>query len=126
MRSAVVLVMALGCAKSVPSIPPEVDVWARSILAKPIADVCAGDLMADFFCNVQRSLITDEVRQLGANYVSLQDVHSNERYIDLDWGGGHVEAHGVVIGQANWMPTPNAENNHRRIRDGVFSYDSRQ
>lgn len=108
-------------------VPPEIDVWARSILAMPVEDVCAGAPHPQAYnCTVRAALLTDVVRRLGARSVVLANVHSNERYIDLDWGGGHVEAYGVMIGPIGWTRGVDPERKERRIREGVIAYDTRQ
>jgi hypothetical protein len=120
-----VLLMTMACGQHHPSVPREVDVWARRILAMPVDEVCTGTVHANYFCAVRDSLITDAVRDLGARSISVENLQSNERYIDLDWGGGHVEAYGVIIGPVGWTHVPNEERKERRIRDAVFSYDTR-
>ncbi|HEY5925966.1 MAG TPA: hypothetical protein VIV11_29965 [Kofleriaceae bacterium] len=106
--------------------PAWVDAWARTILAMPVAEVCAGETHAGYFCQVRESLVTSEVRGIGARSITLQAVRSNERYLDFDFGGGHVEAHGVLIGPAGWTHVANTERGERKLRDGVFAYDTRQ
>jgi hypothetical protein len=90
----------------------------------PIEDVCAGDAAGRYFCRVRPDLIPDDVRALGAT-ISLQNLRG-ERYLDLDWGGGHVDAYGVLIGPADWSHAANAERGERKLRVGVFAYDTRQ
>jgi hypothetical protein len=120
------IVLALvGCQREVPSVPAEIDVWARQILALPVDDVCAGEIRADFFCSVRPALFTPAVRELGARSITLQNIRG-ERYVDIDWGAGHVEAHGMLVGPSGWTRRADEEFQERAIRDGVFSYDKRR
>ena len=90
----------------------------------PVSDACEAARFADYFCFVKPALETDAVRGLGAHLISIQNVHSNGRYIDLDWGGGHVDAYGVYVGPVGWSPG-DPDSPHHKLRDGVFTYDSR-
>jgi hypothetical protein len=115
-----------ACGRAEPtSVSPAVDAWARRILAMPVAEVYEGQIHADYFCSVAAQLVSPEVRALGAHMISLQNVH-RERYIDLDWGGGHVDAYGVIIGPSGWSHVADPERRERKLRDGVFAYDMRQ
>lgn len=93
----------------------------------PAAEVCDAP-PAGFFCRVRESLVPADVRALGMHTIWLQAVTHPpaERYIDLDWGGGHIEAYGVIIGPAGWRHVADSERAEKRLRDGVFTYDTRQ
>jgi hypothetical protein len=123
-----ILVIALGACgdRRVPSVPPRADAWARQVLAMPAEEVCDGEVRAAYFCAVRPALIPAEVRELGARSISLENVRGDQRYLDFDWGGGHVEAYGVLIGPADWTHEANTERGERKLRAGVFVYDTRQ
>jgi hypothetical protein len=120
----VVALAFLGCNREPPAISTEVDTWARKVIALPVQEACTPGQTDGFFCAVRPTLFTPAVRQLGAT-ITLQNLR-DERYINIDWGGGHVEAHGVIIGPAGWTHRADPEFREHRIRDGVFSYDQRQ
>ena len=120
----VVIAVALGgCGKAdLPSIPPSVDAWARRVLAMPTGLVCQpGERVS--FCVVRETLVDRDVRALGMHTIWLQGL-GDERYIDMDWGGGHTDAYGVIIGPVGWNHVADTERRETRIRDGVFRYDS--
>jgi hypothetical protein len=117
--------LLVACGDGVPSVPSSTDDWARKLIAMPVEDVCGGEVRASYFCAVRPDLIPSDVRTLGARSISLENVRG-ERYIDLDWGGGHVEAYGVIIGPADWPHQANEERRERKLRVGVFAYDTRQ
>jgi hypothetical protein len=120
-----VAVALCGCGKAqLPAIPPSVDAWGRILLATDEKVVCLE--AHGSFCRVNEALVPHEIRALGMRTIWLQGIGTTERYIDLDWGGGHVDAYGVVIGPAGWAPPVDAERGEKRIRAGVFSYDMRQ
>jgi hypothetical protein len=77
------------------------------------------------FCRVRESLVDRDVRALGMHTIWLQGL-GGDRYIDMDWGGGHVEAYGVIVGPTGWAHVADTERGEKRIRDGVFRYDTRQ
>jgi hypothetical protein len=124
--TALVAIAAIGCRASSTGVPPSIDRWAREILDKPSDAICSGDVKAGYFCEVKPSLVTDEVRALGAHSITLQNVDGVDRYLDIDWGGGHVDAFGVLIGPKGWAHEPDTERGEKRLRDGVFAYDMRQ
>jgi hypothetical protein len=119
-----VVLALMGCGRDVPSVPTEVDAWARRVIALPVQEACVAGQTDGFFCSVRPTLLTPEVRRLGAT-ITLQNLRG-ERYINIDWGGGHVEAYGVIIGPSGWTHRADPEFREHRIRDGVFSYDQRQ
>lgn len=102
------------------------DLWARQLLARPIAEVCAQRRTNDYFCQVSPALLSDVVRRLGATNVWLQNLQHSERYITLDWGGGFSEAYGLDIGPLTWAHAPNPDRNETRIRAGVFAFSANQ
>jgi hypothetical protein len=106
-------------------VPASVDAWARRILAMPVEEACDGEVHADFFCSVAVSMMPGDIRALGAT-ITLQNARRRDRYLDLDWGGGHSEAHGVLIGPAGWTHEADPERGERKLRDGVFAYDLRR
>lgn len=115
-----------GCSqREVPRVPASVDAWARTLLARPAAEVC-DRVHAGYFCRVRDELVPADVRALGARAITLQNVNGDVRFVDLDWGGGHIDAHGVLIGPAGWQHEVNGERGERRLRDGVYGYDLRQ
>lgn len=119
------LVAALcSCKDELPAIPSSVDAWARIVLATDEKLVCVEQHGS--FCRVNESLVPRQIRALGMRTIWLQGIGTRERYIDMDWGGGHVDAYGVVVGPVGWAPPVDGERGERRIRDGVFSYDMRQ
>jgi hypothetical protein len=107
-------------------VPGDIDDWARKILAMPAEQVCTSDtpLRDAYFCMVKPALFTDAVRALDCTYVTLQNLHSQEHYLNFDWGGGHIEAHGILIGPEDWTPDPQMY--RHKLRDGVFTYDQRE
>ena len=125
-RAALLLLLGSAChSRHGGNVPKEVDAWARTILAMPVAKVCAdGTPLGDaYFCDVKPALLPDLVRELGCTSLTLQNLPSSERYLDFDWGGGHEEAHGILIGPEDW--TPDTELYKRKLRDGVYTYDRR-
>jgi hypothetical protein len=115
-----------GCGKAeLPSIPPNLDVWARTILAMPVGDVCDAPA-AGYFCRVREALVPAEVRAVGMHTISLEGLGHDEHYIDMDWGGGHIEAYGVIVWPAGSPHVADVERGERKLRDGVFRYDTRQ
>lgn len=124
-RTCLLALAVFGCHREVPSVPTEVDAWARQVIALPVDEACKAGDGARYFCSVRPALFTPAVRQLGAASITLQDPRG-ERYIDIDWGAGHVEAYGVLIGPVGWTHRADPEFGERMIRDGVFSYDRRR
>lgn len=121
----VLVVLAfVACDRDARSVTPDVDAWARRVIALPVQEACVAGQTDGFFCSVRPTLLTPEVRRLGAT-ITLQNLRG-ERYINIDWGGGHVEAYGVIIGPSGWTHRADPEFREHRIRDGVFSYDQRQ
>lgn len=117
---------ASGCGDRATSASSKVDAWARELLTRPTDAICDGPVQADYFCRVKDSLVPDEVRALGVRTITLQGVRGVDRYVDLDRGGGHVAAHGLLIGPPGWTHEADPERGERPVRDGVFAYDTRR
>jgi hypothetical protein len=121
---AIAAVAACG-GRDAPTVSPSVDAWARALIARPVAEVCGpGEVAARTFCFVRAELVSAEVKSLGAHMVMLES-ERDAHYINLDWGGGHVDAYGVIIGPAGWAHVADAERKETKLRDGVFRYDTR-
>ncbi len=132
-RSWLVLVIA-ACSRS--HAPPELDAWARKVLALPLDQVCATDadhpvgIYGTFTpardCLVRPSLVTPEIRALGANYIFRSSTRAGAGYLVLDWGGGFVDAYGVLVGAPGFVPDPNEGQPTQRLRDGVYSFKTEE
>ncbi len=122
----IVVACVAGCGEEAPQTPRRVDAWARALLARTPQDVCTPGTPATApFCFVRIELLPADIRALGMRSVTLQLPPTGDRFIDLDWGGGHVAAYGAIIGPASWSHKADLERSERELRDGVFSYDLR-
>jgi hypothetical protein len=89
--------------------------WALQILARPEAEVCRSGAAP---CLIARDRLSKEVRGLAPTYVSLVHDRQGSRYIELDWGGGFLEARGLRIGP------PGFRSIGQRLADGVWCFMS--
>jgi hypothetical protein len=86
----------------------ELVTWARHIRAMPGRTACATEhdhpagLYGEFdpergICFIRPSLIPADIGAFGATYVTLEWNERREPFVQLDFGGGFIEAHGVRI-----------------------------
>ena len=124
----ILLVAACGTARA----PAELEPWARKVLALPLDQVCstAGDHPEGIYgtflvhddCLVRPSLVSPQIRALGATYIFQGRTRAGARYLALDWGGGFIAANGVYVGATDFVPDPDEGHRVERIRDGVYSF----
>jgi hypothetical protein len=102
------LVIAALAACSSHASQDELIAWAQRIRAMPGRTACStqadhpAGLYGEFdpergICFVRPSLIPPAIAALGATYVTVEWTDKHEPVVQLDFGGGFVEAHGVRI-----------------------------
>ena len=93
--------------------------WARDVLVLADDRICVD--AAGAVCFLKPELRSPLVRELLVNYVTLE--RDRGRYLNLDWGGGFIDARGLWIGAPDWIPKMKHDSQRiERLGDGVYTY----